>query len=103
MTRSIDLDDPVPPEAVESIKALAGSARDLGRYLDGGDAQPSREAAARAAALANAILDETGNLSALNIVGQVRMAAVDLLRAAGLERSRAQEVVRTAAAARLER
>lgn len=103
VTRAINLDDPVPPEAVESITALARSGRDLERHLDGGDAQPSREAAVRAAALANAVLDETGNLSALNIVGQVRMAAVDLLRASGLERGRAQELVRTAGADRMER
>jgi hypothetical protein len=93
----------VPPEAVESITALADSARALREYLDGGDGQPSREAAAAAAALANAVLGETGNLSALNIVGQVRMAAVDLLRAGGLDRGRAQELVRTAAADRPDR
>ena len=102
VSRAINLGDPVPPEAVESIAALADSTRALRGYLDGGDAQPSREAAAGAAALANAVLGETSNLSALNIVGQVRMAAVDLLRAGGLERGRAQELVRTAAADRLD-
>jgi hypothetical protein len=40
---------------------------------------------------------ETANLSALNIVGQVRMAAIDLLRVAGLERAKAQQAVRAAA------
>jgi uncharacterized membrane protein YgaE (UPF0421/DUF939 family) len=103
VSRAINLGDPVPPEAVESITTLADSARALREYLDGGDGQPSREAAAAAAALANAVLGETGNLSALNIVGQVRMAAVDLLRAGGLDRGRAQELVRTAAADRLDR
>lgn len=102
VSRAINLGDPVPPEAVQSITALADSTRALRGYLDGGDAQPSREAAAGAAALANAVLGETSNLSALNIVGQVRMAAVDLLRAGGLERGRAQELVRTAAADRLD-
>ena len=48
------------------------------------------------AALANAVLDSTGNLSAVHIVGQIRMAAVDLLRATGLPRSDAQEAVRAA-------
>ena len=103
VSRAINLGDPVPPEAVESITALADSTRALRGYLDGGDAQPSREAAAGAAAMANAVLGETSNLSALNIVGQVRMAAVDLLRAGGLERGRAQELVRTAAADRLDK
>ena len=101
MARAINLDEPTPPEAAQSITALAASARALGGYLDGGDAQHAREAAAQAAALANAVLEETGNLSALNIVGQVRMAAVDLLRAGGVERTQAQELVRTAATARL--
>jgi Fusaric acid resistance protein-like len=96
ITRAINLDDPVPPEAVEAIDELAESARALQDYLDGGGGEPAREAATRAAAMANSVLEETSNLSALNIVGQVRMAAVDLLRAAGLERSEAQKAVRTA-------
>ena len=50
----------------------------------------------RAAALANAVLESTGNLSAVHIVGQIRLAAVDLLRATGLARDEAQEAVRTA-------
>jgi uncharacterized membrane protein YgaE (UPF0421/DUF939 family) len=103
VTRAINLDDPVPPEAVESITTLADAARALPGYLEGGDGAPARQAAAHAAALANAVLEETSNLSALNIVGQVRMTAVDLLRASGFERSRAQQVVRTADAERLER
>jgi uncharacterized membrane protein YgaE (UPF0421/DUF939 family) len=103
VTRAIDLDDPVPPEAVASLTTLAASARALSDYLERGDPAPSRQAAAHAAALANSVLEETSNLSALNIVGQVRMTAVDLLRASGFERTRAQEVVRTAEAERLER
>ena len=50
----------------------------------------------RAAALANAVLEETGNLSAVHIVGQIRLAAVDLLRATGLPRAEAQAAVRGA-------
>jgi hypothetical protein len=42
------------------------------------------------------VLEATGNLSAVNIVGQTRMAAVDLLRATGLPRGEAQEAVRGA-------
>jgi uncharacterized membrane protein YgaE (UPF0421/DUF939 family) len=96
VNRAIHLDDAVPPEAVEAIAELADSARALGGYLGGGDGEPVREAATRAAAMANAVLQETSNLSAVNIVGQVRMAAVDLLRAAGLERSEALKAVRSA-------
>jgi hypothetical protein len=43
------------------------------------------------------VLEATGNLSAVHIVGQIRLVAVDLLRATGLERSLSQESVRTAA------
>jgi uncharacterized membrane protein YgaE (UPF0421/DUF939 family) len=96
VNRAINLDDAVPLEAVEAVAALADSARALGEYLGGGDGEPAREAATRAAAMANAVLEETSNLSAVNIVGQVRMAAVDLLRAAGLERSEALKAVRSA-------
>jgi uncharacterized membrane protein YgaE (UPF0421/DUF939 family) len=94
--RAFHLDDSVPEDAVRAVRELAACARAFGDYLDGGDPESAREAAVRAAALANAVLDETGNLSAVHIVGQIRLAAVDLLRATGLERDRAQEAVRTA-------
>jgi hypothetical protein len=48
----------------------------------------------QAAALSNEVLAETANMSALHIVGQIRLLAVDLLRASGVERTRAQELVR---------
>ena len=47
--------------------------------------------------LANAVLDETANLSAVHIVGQVRLVAVDLLRAGGVPRAEAQQAVRRGA------
>jgi hypothetical protein len=95
-TRAINLDDVVPPEAVRAIEQLAVSVRALKEYLDGGDPEPARAAAIEAAALANAVLEATGNLSAVHIVGQIRLAAVDLLRAAGLPRDEAQDAVRSA-------
>jgi uncharacterized membrane protein YccC len=94
--RAANLDDSIPAEAVRAVRELAACVRGLGEHLDGGDPEPSREAAVRAAALANAVLEATGNLSAVHIVGQIRLTAVDLLRASGLERDRAQEAVRTA-------
>jgi Fusaric acid resistance protein-like len=94
--RAINVDDSVPPEAVEAIEQLAAGARALKDYLDGADPEPAREAAVRAAALANAVLESTGNLSAVHIVGQIRLAGVDLLRATGLPRAEAQEAVRGA-------
>jgi uncharacterized membrane protein YgaE (UPF0421/DUF939 family) len=94
--RAADLDDSIPPEAVQAVQRVAASAEALKGYLDGGDTEPAREAAVQAAALANAVLEATGNLSAVHIVGQIRLTAVDLLRATGLERGRAQEAVRSA-------
>ena len=80
----------------EAVRELAACARELEAYLGGEDPEPARAAAQRAAALANAVLEETGNLSAVHIVGQIRLAAVDLLRATGMERGEAQEAVRSA-------
>jgi uncharacterized membrane protein YgaE (UPF0421/DUF939 family) len=97
--RAITLDDAVPSEAVRAVRELCQSARALDRYLREGDPEPARAAAVRAAGLANAVLDETANLSALHIVGQIRLAAVDLLRATGLARDEAQELVRSAQSA----
>jgi uncharacterized membrane protein YgaE (UPF0421/DUF939 family) len=95
--RATNLDDSIPGEAVRAVQELARSAEALTTYLDGGDPEPARDAAVHAAALANAVLEATGNLSAVHIVGQIRLVAVDLLRATGLERAKAQEAVRAAA------
>jgi hypothetical protein len=94
--RAINVDDSVPPEAVQAIDRLTAGARALKDYLDGGDPEPARAAATDAAGLANAVLESTGNLSAVHIVGQIRLAAADLLRATGLPREEAQRIVRTA-------
>jgi uncharacterized membrane protein YgaE (UPF0421/DUF939 family) len=94
--RATNLDDAIPGEAVEAVQELARTSEGLMDYLNGEDPAPAREAAVRAAALANAVLEATGNLSALHIVGQIRLIAVDLLRATGLERAKAQDAVRTA-------
>jgi uncharacterized membrane protein YgaE (UPF0421/DUF939 family) len=94
--RAANLDDAIPGEAIDAVRELARSAEALKEYLDGDDPEPAREAAVRAAALANAVLEATGNLSAVHIVGQIRLIAVDLLRATGMERAEAQEAVRAA-------
>src|SRR3954468_4685265 len=82
-TRAIALDDSIPPEVTAAIHDLATAARELTTLLEEDDPGPSREAALRAVRLGNAVLSETGNLSAVHIVGQVRLVAVDLLRAGG--------------------
>ena len=67
------------------------------RALEEDDDEAARSAALRAAEDANAVLQETGNMSALHIVGQVRSTAVDLLRAAGVEHAEAVSGVRASA------
>jgi uncharacterized membrane protein YgaE (UPF0421/DUF939 family) len=94
--RAINVDDSVPPEAVQAIGKLTEGARALKAYLAGDDPETARAAATDAAGLANAVLESTGNLSAVHIVGQIRLAAADLLRATGLPREDAQRIVRTA-------
>jgi uncharacterized membrane protein YgaE (UPF0421/DUF939 family) len=101
VVRAIALDDSVPAEVPVAIRELAIAARELGALLEEDDPGPSREAALRAVRLANAVLSETTNLSALHIVGQVRLVAVDLLQAGGLPRADAQQAVRAAAPERL--
>lgn len=99
--RAIALEDSTPPEVVAAIRELAIAAGELGGGLEDGDEGRSRDAALRAVRLANAVLEETGNLSALHIVGQARLVAVDLLRATGMPRADAQAAVRSAGAERL--
>jgi uncharacterized membrane protein YgaE (UPF0421/DUF939 family) len=95
-TRAIALDDSTPPEVAAAIRELADAARQLGAALEEDDETRSREAALEAVRLANAVLTETSNLSAVHIVGQVRLVAVDLLRASGMPRAEAQAAVRSA-------
>ena len=101
--RAIALEDSTPPEVTAAIHELATSARELDALLeDEGDSRRSQDAALHAVRLANAVLAETSNLSALHIVGQVRLVAVDLLRAGGRPRAEAQQAVRGAPAERLD-
>jgi uncharacterized membrane protein YgaE (UPF0421/DUF939 family) len=94
--RAIATGDSTPAEVHGAISALVDATRALHLVLDENNPRPAREAAVHAAGLANAVLEETGNMSALHIVGQVRLIAVDLLRATGMERERAQAAVRGA-------
>ena len=96
-TRALALQDSTPPELVAAIRALAETVGELERMLeDEADPEGAREAAMRAVTLANAVLAQTSNMSALHIVGQVRLVAADLLRASGLESAEASQAVRSA-------
>jgi uncharacterized membrane protein YgaE (UPF0421/DUF939 family) len=98
-SRAITLDDATPREVPAALRELAHSVRELGEFLDGADGEMDvREPAVHAAGLANGVLEQTDNLSALHIVGQLRLIAVDVLRAGGIERSEAMDAVRAAMA-----
>jgi uncharacterized membrane protein YgaE (UPF0421/DUF939 family) len=95
-SRAITIEDATPDELPAALRELADAFRGLGPYLEGDDPEPVLEHAIRAAGLANDVLQETGNLSALHLVGQVRLIAVDVLRATGLSREEALREVREA-------
>jgi uncharacterized membrane protein YgaE (UPF0421/DUF939 family) len=93
--RALALGDATPPELAAALHDLAAAVR----AVDAGDADAVRAAAIPAAEAANAVMRETGNMSALHLVGQVRSTAVDLMLAGGVERAEAVAGVRESAAA----
>jgi len=95
--RAISLDDRTPADLLVALHQLAEAVRGIGTALEGAEPTSSDagEAARRAAASANAALGETGNMSALHLIGQVRSTAVDLLRVLGADRASAVEDVRS--------
>jgi uncharacterized membrane protein YgaE (UPF0421/DUF939 family) len=94
--RAVRLEENVPPEIADAVDDLAATTRALERRLEGGDAKAVREHAARAAARATRVLEQTGNMSVSVIVGQIRSTAVDLLRASGASDEEANDLIRRA-------
>ena len=88
--RALALEDATPPQLATALRSLAEAVR----ALEAEDPDTARRAALHAAEDANAVLEETGNMSALHIVGQLRSTAVDLMRAAGVEHAEAVSGVR---------
>jgi hypothetical protein len=85
-----------PPALTDAAHRLADAVRPLDRALEDPDAlERCRQAALEAARLANHVLQETGNMSALHLVGQVRSTAVDLLRGLGVDYADARDAVRS--------
>jgi uncharacterized membrane protein YgaE (UPF0421/DUF939 family) len=98
--RAISLGDATPPALPQAVHSLAYSVRALDHAFEDGDAfDRGSKAALEAAGLANHVLQETGNMSALHLVGQVRSTAVDLLRGLGVDYGDARDAVRTGGAA----
>ena len=93
--RAIEVDDRVPPGAYASLRELAQATRAFGDWLDDpADPEPTRRHATSAARHAGEVLEGTANLSVSMIVGAVRSAAVDVVRATGLDRDEALRLVR---------
>jgi uncharacterized membrane protein YgaE (UPF0421/DUF939 family) len=97
--RGLKLGAHIPEEVPGAVRDLAETVRTLDRYFEHPEEEPPvSQQAVRAAARATLVLEVTSNLPVSVIVGQVRAAAVDLLSSWGLERERAEEIVRDAAA-----
>jgi uncharacterized membrane protein YgaE (UPF0421/DUF939 family) len=97
--RGLEVQANIPRAVPAAVRELAETVRTLDRYFEHPEEEPPvSEHALRAAARATLVLEETANLPVSVIVGQVRAAAVDLLRSWGLERDDAESMVRDAAA-----
>jgi uncharacterized membrane protein YgaE (UPF0421/DUF939 family) len=82
--------DPVPPPLPEAVLDLARAVRALADYLEeSGEPDEARRFALDAARKATEILKERHDLAASVLVGQVRSAAVDILRSTGMDQSSA--------------
>ena len=102
--RAIDLDEHIPEAVGEAVRDLARAVRALDAVLgededEGASPESVREPALRAAGCATLVLEQTGNMSVTVIVGQIRSAAVDILRSSGLSYREAADAVRAAARA----
>jgi hypothetical protein len=96
--RAVRVGDNIPPPVPAAVRDLAEAVRSLDQYLDDPEGEPSvSDPAVRSAARATLVLEQTSNLSVSVIVGQVRAAAVDVLRSWGLDRDEAERLVREAA------
>jgi uncharacterized membrane protein YgaE (UPF0421/DUF939 family) len=88
----------IPEPVPAALRDLAEAIRTLDRYFEYPEEEPPvDEYALRAAARATLVLEQTANLSVSAVVAQVRATAVDLLRSWGLDKDRAEELVREAA------
>jgi uncharacterized membrane protein YgaE (UPF0421/DUF939 family) len=94
VVRAVALGDATPPGLVSATRRLA---RATERLADAVELEPLavrlRAEATAAAAEANAVLDQTGNMSALHLIAQVRSTAADVLRALDVPADEAREAV----------
>jgi hypothetical protein len=90
--------DKVPPQLPEAVLDLSLAAKALATYLEelrGPD--EARRFALEAARKATEILKERHDLAISVLVGQVRSAAVDILRSTGMDQASALQALEEAA------
>jgi Fusaric acid resistance protein-like len=82
--------DKVPPQLPEAVLDLARAVRALATYLEElGGPEEARRFALEAARKATRILQERHDLAISMLVGQIRSAAVDILRSTGMDQASA--------------
>jgi len=90
--------DPAPAKLPEAVLDLSRSVGALGTFLEeSGGAHDARRHALDAARRATEALEERHELAISVLVGQVRSAAVDLLRSTGMDQASALEALEDAA------
>ena len=90
--------DPIPPPLPEAVLDLSLAVRALATYLEEpGGPDETRQYALEAARKATEILKERHDLAISVLVGQIRSAAVDLLRSTGMDQASALEALEEAA------
>lgn len=86
--------DPVPPLLPEAVVDLARAVRALATYLEEpGGPEEARRFALEAARKATEILKDRHDLATSVLVGQIRSAAVDLLRSTGMDQASALQAL----------
>jgi uncharacterized membrane protein YccC len=90
--------DTVPPQLPEAVLDLSRAVKALATYLEEpGGPEETRRFALDAARKATEILEERHDLAVSVLVGQVRSAAVDLLRSTGMDQASALQALEEAA------
>jgi uncharacterized membrane protein YgaE (UPF0421/DUF939 family) len=95
---SVRRGDTIAPQLPEAVLDLSRSVRALAEFLgDGEGPDEARRWALEAARTATEILEERHALAISVLVGQVRSAAVDLLRSTGMDQASALQALEDAA------
>jgi uncharacterized membrane protein YccC len=86
--------DAVPPRLPEAVLELSRAVRALATYLEEpGGPEEARRFALEAARKATEILEERHDLAVSVLVGQIRSAAVDILRSTGMDQASALQAL----------